>query len=233
MNPDRLTRYDGRAAEDDLTPRQGLPASLSLARVAEALREGRDPGDEVFDRLLPSSLEVVSSQFWTPLSVVLRVARWFHDAGVKTVVDVGSGAGKFCIALALCGSYEAIGIEQRPRLVRTARQLARSFRIEDRVHFLHDSFGEGVTPAADAYYLYNPFGENLFHDRGYLDKNVELSRERYERDTAAVESFLRTAKDGTYVIAYNGFGGRLPEGYSELRVARDLPHVLRLSRKMR
>ena len=233
MKPIHLSRYDGLPHQDDLTPRQGLPEDLSIARVAEALRERRDPGDEIFDRLLPSSLQVVSSHFWTPLSVALRVARWLDEVGVKTVVDIGSGVGKFCIAAALCGSYEVVGIEQRPRLVRTARQLARSFRIEDRVHFLHHSFGEGVTPAADAYYLYNPFGENLFHDRNCLDKHVELSRERYARDSAAVESFLRTAKDGTYVVAYNGFGGKLPESYSEVKVARDLPNVLRLSCKVR
>jgi predicted RNA methylase len=228
-----LAPYDAVPCHEDLTPREGVPAELTVAHVREALRMRRDPGDRIFDRLLPRSMAVVSSQFWTPLVVVVRVARWFDELGIETVVDVGSGVGKFGTALALCGRYVVIGMEQRARLVLTARRLARSLGVENRVHFLHGTFGEQSAPAAAAYYFFNPFGENLFFAQDYLDREVELSRERYYRDIAATEQILAGAQKGTFVVTYNGFGGTLPASYSEVKVARDLPNVLRVSCKVR
>ncbi|HEX7669859.1 MAG TPA: hypothetical protein VF395_09760, partial [Polyangiaceae bacterium] len=176
-------------------------------------------------------LGVVSNQFWTPLAVATRVAAWLDEFNVETVVDIGSGAGKFCVATALAGRCSFVGLEQRPRLVRAARHLARLFRIEERVHFLHGTLGDDALPVADAYYLYNPFGENLFGLGDHLDEEVELGSERYSRDVTAVETLLGEARVGTFVFTYNGFGGRLPESYEEVRVDRELPNVLRLSRK--
>lgn len=233
MESKLLSVFDGNPCLDDLTPHEGLRVEPSATRVADALLSRRDPGDRAFDRFLPRSLGVVSDQFWTPLAVAVRVADWLDDLNIETVVDIGSGAGKFCVAAALSGNSDFVGLEQRPRLVRTARHLARLFRVEDRVHFLHGSFGEDTPPVADAYYLYNPFGENLFGSSDHLDEDVELGDDRYSRDVRAVEKFLEEARVGTFVVTYNGFGGTLPASYVELRVARDLPNVLRISRKDR
>lgn len=224
--------FDRHLGFDDLTPPDGPRPGAPPARVAEAIRLRRDPEDWTFDRFLPHSLGVVSDQFWTPLAVAVRVAGWFDDFNVQTVVDIGSGAGKFCIAAALSGSCDFVGVEQRPRLVRAARHLARLFRVEDRVHFLHGAFGDEAPPIADAYYLYNPFGENVVGRGEHLDEDVELGDERYGRDVAAVQTFLGCAKVGTFVVTYSGFGGPLPESYAELRVDRELPNVLRMSRKI-
>jgi hypothetical protein len=233
VKPNLLAPYEALPCDDDLTPREGVPAQLTVAQVTEALRLRRDPGDSIFDRLLPRSLAVVSGRFWTPLVVVMQVARRFDELGIESVVDVGSGVGKFGTAVALCGQYAVIGMEQRARLVRVARDLARSLGVEDRVHFHHGTFGEHPVPAADAYYLFNPFGENLFFAQDYLDREVELGRERYYRDIAATEQILEGARKGTFVVTYNGFGGKLPASYSEVKVTRELPNVLRVSCKVR
>jgi SAM-dependent methyltransferase len=226
-----LSPFDGQPCLDDLTPQEGLRPERSATRVSDALLSRRDPGDEAFDRFLPTSLRVVSSQFWTPLEVAMRVAAWLDDFGVRTVVDIGSGVGKFCVAAALSGNCHFVGFEQRPRLVRTARHLARLFRVEDRVHFLRGTFGEDALPTADAYYVYNSFGENLFGPTDHLDEDVEFGQDRYFREIGALEAFLGDAPVGTFVVTYNGFGGRLPGNYAELRVDRELPNVLRISRK--
>jgi predicted RNA methylase len=223
----------GNPCIDALTPCEGLWAKPSATRVAEALQLRRDPGDWAFDRFLPPSLGVVSERFWTPLAVATRVAAWFDDFGVETVVDIGAGAGKFCVATALASGCAFVGIEQRPRLVRTARHLARLFRVEDRVHFLHGAFGDDELPLADAYYLYDPFGENRFVRSEHLDEDVELSDDRYSREVKAFESFLAEARVGTLVVTYDGFGGEVPQSFEDVRVDRELPSVLRLSRKVR
>ena len=200
-------------------------------QVAEALGVGLCPRDRAFDRFLPDELQAVSCQHWTPLIVAKRAAAWFYDFNIRTVADIGSGAGKFCVAAALFGRCHFTGLEQRAQLVAAARALARLFKVDDRVLFIQGALGEVSHPIAEAYYLFNPFGENLFSQIDQLGDGVELSKERYVRDIAVTEDLLRRAPVGTYVLTYNGFGGRVPSSYDEIRVARDLPDVLRMWRK--
>jgi hypothetical protein len=60
---------------------------------------------------------------------------------------------------------------------------------------------------------------------------VELSPERYEQDVAVMEDILIHAPIGTYVIKYNGFGGRMPASYERVSVALDMPNTLRMWRQ--
>jgi SAM-dependent methyltransferase len=216
---------------DDLTSSDRIASEVSPQRVAKAIRTGTCPTDRAFDRFLPDELRIVSGQYWTPLVVAMRAAEWLDDLNIQTVVDIGSGAGKFCVAAALAGHCNFTGLEQRPRLVSAARALARLFEVEDRVGFLEGALGETPVPDADAYYLFNPFGENIFGPEDHLDEDVELSFDRYERDIGTVRDLLRRAPVGTYVLTYNGFGGQPPLGYQEIRIDRELPNVLRMWKK--
>ena len=207
-------------------------AFVSARRVADALRSGIIPKDATFDRFLPDELRVVSGQHWTPLVVAKRVAGWFDELHVRSVVDIGSGAGKFCVAAALCGNSHYYGIEQRPRLVDAARGLASAFHVDDRVEFAVGTLGEIAAPIADAYYLYNPFGENLFGAIAQLDNDVELSDMRYDSGVAAVEELLERVPLGTCVVTFNGFGGRFPPRFHQVRVDREMPSMLRLLQKL-
>jgi SAM-dependent methyltransferase len=199
--------------------------------VAAALRTGQCPADRAFDCFLPDELRTVSGQYWTPLAVAKRAADWFDDLQVRTVVDIGSGAGKFCVATALAGDCRFIGVEQRSRLVAAARTLARVFDVDERVRFVHGAVGEVVMPAADAYYLYNPFGVYFFGPPEHDDGDVAFTETRRSRDVAAVEDLLRGARLGTCVLTYNGFGGLMPAGYERIRVDLNMPGELCLWRR--
>jgi SAM-dependent methyltransferase len=165
--------------------------------------------------------------------VALAAARWLEEYDVQRVVDIGAGPGKFCLALALASRCEVIGLEHRPRLVAVARALARVFALEGRVSFVHGSVRDTPLPEANAYYLYNPFAENLYAADTCLGGDVELSYERYALDVSSVQSAFRRAPEGTLVLTYNGFGGCMPASYEPIRVDRELPCVLRLWRKSR
>jgi len=161
----------------------------------------------------------------------LRAAEWLDELDIRKVMDIGSGVGKFCVVAALAGNAHYVGIEQRARLVAAARGLARTFGVADRVEFIHGNFDEKFVPDADAFYFYNSFGENLFDPDECLDADVELSDARYLADIAAAERMLRDARVGSYLLTYNGFGGEVPDGYSEVRVDRELPCMLCLWQK--
>lgn len=208
---------------------EGAPPSA--AKVASILRSRKSPPNQAFDRFLAPELRAVSRQYWTPLAVAARAAEWIDELGIETVFDVGSGAGKFCVAAALAGHARFVGIEQRARLVAAARELARVFEVEARVTFIHGTFDGTLMPNAEAYYFYNSFGENLFSREDRLDDDTELSDARYLSDIAAAERLLREASVGTYLLTYNGFGGQVPEGYTQVRVEPNFPCVLEMWRK--
>jgi len=165
------------------------------------------------------------------MAVAVRAAQWLAELGVRRVFDVGSGAGKFCVAAALASDAYFVGVEQRARLVDAARELAQVFGVSDRVKFVHALFDSSPSPDTDAYYFYNSFGENLFEVENRLDEDVELGAARYRDDVVAAECMLREAPVGTHLLTYNGFGGMVPDSYSEVRVDRELPCVLRMWRK--
>jgi predicted RNA methylase len=180
---------------------------------------------------MPPSVRALSGQFWTPLAVALRVAEWMDALEVETVVDVGSGAGKLCVAAALASKARYHGVEHRAHLVGAARALARTLEVDDRATFELRTVGDTPPPEAQAYYLYNPFGENRFDRFERIDADVELGEARFRRDVTAVERWLRAAPKGTLVVTYNGFGGTMPSTFEELRVDRVSPLPLRMWRK--
>jgi hypothetical protein len=203
-------------------------------RVAEALRTDPCPDDASFDRLLPQDLREVSEHYWTPLRVVKRAAAWLTELRIRTVVDIGSGAGKFCVAAALLTDARFIGLEHRGSLVESARTLASTLGVSRRVTFVHGAFGAVATPRADAYYVYNPFGDYWFNSsRDDRDPDVTFDDARRADDIAAVERLIRLSPVGTAVLTYNGFGGRMPDSCDLLHVEWTLPGELRLWRKQR
>jgi SAM-dependent methyltransferase len=220
-----------QAPDTDHLAAAEIPLGSSPEALAAQLRAGIHPPDSAFDQYLPEDFRGVSERHWTPLHVVSRAARWLLDAGARSVVDVGSGPGKFCVAAALCGELTCTGLEQRPRLVSAARDLARRFRVEDRVLFREGLFGESDIPRADAYYFYNPFLESLFDTEDRIDDDVDRGHDRYVRELRLATGFLRSLPPDSLVLTYYGFGGQIPRGYEEVRTDSRIPALLRLFRK--
>jgi predicted RNA methylase len=205
-------------------------AGGSVHDLRGLLAAGGCPTDATFDRHLPAEVRAASRVHWTPTLVATEAARWLDEVGARTVVDLGSGTGKFGVVAALAGAASHVGVEQRPWLVAAARQLARRFGVDERVTFVHGVLTEAL-PAADAYYLFNPLGENILDPRERLDEAVELSAARWARDVRAIEDHLIAAPVGTFVLIYNGFGGEVPGEYALVRRDLTLPNELSLWRR--
>lgn len=203
----------------------------SAAELAETLRAGGVIRDYAFDYFLPPALSAVSGEHWTPVRVAIRAARWFLETDARTVLDVGSGAGKFCVIAALVTGREVIGLEHRPALIAAATELARTFGVADRVRFVEGAVGHTPLDGYDGYYLFNPFGENLLGTSGVLDAEVEVSHTRWLRDVQATEALLDRLPVGARVVTYNGFGGSFSDAYELTRVDLTATCTLKLWRK--
>lgn len=198
--------------------------------------------DETIDSHLPLSAQQVSPLFWTSVPIIERTVAWLDELGVGDIVDLGSGVGKWCVGAALLSQFERryFGLEHRPELVTIATELSTHFHVTDRVTFHQGEVAALLNrpgpipglPARPAFYLFNPFGENVAPDDERLGPDVELSEARFHRDVAAVEDLLEVAAPGTWVLVYNGFGGRMPFSYEPVRTDFDGPYALRLWRKM-
>jgi SAM-dependent methyltransferase len=195
---------------------------VARGRPSDDLFDDLDPADEplddfAFDLYLPYSLRAISDVHWTPVDVCRRAVEMLREAGARRVLDVGAGAGKFCVVGALTSPLEFTGVEHRAALVGVARGVARYLRVAERARFVHGVVQDVTLTDFDALYLFNPFGESLLAGGDPIDTSVELGPARHTRDVAYVEDALGRAPVGTLVLTYHGFGGRLPEDYELLR----------------
>jgi SAM-dependent methyltransferase len=183
-----------------------------FARVRTDVASG-DVDDATFDALYADSVRAGADRFFTPLAVARRAAQLLALHGACRVLDVGSGAGKFCLTGACVHpGLEFVGIEQRPRLVEAARLVAENLRIGN-VRFVVGDATQLSWAAFDGLYLYNPFGENICDKVETLDDTVELSMSRYMADVRRVAASLFGASVGTCIVTYHGYGGPIPTSY--------------------
>jgi SAM-dependent methyltransferase len=184
---------------------------LIVEKLAADLRGGRKVSDLRFDHVYPPAIRTLSRTHWTPVEVALRAAELLTSSPETRVLDVGSGCGKFCTVAALAGRGRFIGIEQRPHLLATAKKVAEELGAS-RVSFISGNMADLDWSDYDAFYLFNPFHENLMKSIR-IDETVPFMKGVYSRYVEIVRAKLLIANNGTRVATYHGFGGDMPLGY--------------------
>jgi SAM-dependent methyltransferase len=187
-----------------------------LQEVRRALASGAPLGDHDFDVIYPLGIRRASRRFWTPVATARRAAALLVEAGARSVLDVGSGVGKFAlVAGATVPRLHVVGIEQRAQLVQVARSARAKLALENAT-FVHGNATSLPWHDYDGFYFYNSFAENLFDPADWLDGRAELSRACFARDVLRTVTALRTARPGTAVVTFHGSSARVPRTY-ELR----------------
>jgi SAM-dependent methyltransferase len=177
----------------------------------------------VFDEVFPLQARWRTNVFWTPVEVAVRAAQLLVDASPNrigrgtTILDIGSGIGKFCIVAAATVRAHVRGIEHRPRLVEIAREAAAKVGVYP--SFDGSPIDAQEAGSIDGFYLFNPFAENLCRPADRIDGTVSLGPDRFRDDVDATVRLLSKARPGTRVVTYCGFGGELPHGF--VRVLRE------------
>ena len=214
---DSSPRSSAVAEDGELDPLAFPPFTHSRRSRAELVRcllRGRRPvPDEIFDDIYPDAVRRASSAHWTPVRVCARVVELLRLQPGERLLDIGSGAGKFCIVAAAMTRARVCGVEREPRLASVAREAARRFGVD--VDFADGPFDAEDPRRIDAAYLFNPFTETIL-----LPADRDFAADRFagrtEADVVAAEAFLARARVGTRVAPFFGFGGQVPADYELL-----------------
>ncbi|MDQ6655579.1 MAG: methyltransferase domain-containing protein [Verrucomicrobiota bacterium] len=168
--------------------------------------------DEKFDLIYPAAVRELSSIFWTPVRIAAEAAQLLVDRPGARVLDIGCGPGKFCLVAAQLTDGNFTGVEQRWELVTAATAAAAQLQLSG-VEFLHANVMDVPFVAYEAFYLFNPFEENMF-DGHKIDSAVPLSAELFQRYTSHVAAQLGQCPIGTRVVTYMGYADEIPGCYT-------------------
>lgn len=168
--------------------------------------------DEVFDLIYPTELQAVSAVHFTPVEVAKKAAQFLAPNGGERILDVGSGVGKFCMIGSVVTKGIFTGVEQRGHLHEYAKSIAAHHDLRN-VHFVHANIMKIKFANFDAFYIFNPFFENL-NESGKMDDSVVLKKGLYKKYSFYVHQQLDTKPIGTKLVTYYSFLTEIPDTYS-------------------
>ncbi|MBO9731478.1 MAG: methyltransferase [Chitinophaga sp.] len=200
---------------------------MSLTSPSNPLRGHLDKwfeSDDNFHRLYPLYIQALAGKHWTPLKVVQKAAGFLAATPGAKILDIGSGAGKFCIG----GAYfnpDAFfyGIEQRYDLVRYAT-IAQEMVGLNNVTYMLGNLLEVDFRKYDHFYFFNSFYENL-PGTYKIDDKLTYSRALYHQYNRYLHFQLERMPAGTRLVTYHCAEEEAPRGYQLVDSAID--HLLK------
>lgn len=168
--------------------------------------------DAQFDDLLPSFLQSKSKQHFTPFSVIQKAASFLCSDPNASIVDIGSGVGKFCLEAArlypTCSFY---GIEIRDDLFEIANFLKKKLK-RSNVEFIHADMKSIPFHSFNHFYLFNPFHENIETENA-LDEALVLNEKNYLSYSGYLYRQLKRHPLGTRIASFHMPEASFPETY--------------------
>ena len=194
--------------------RFSAPSSHSFrlpVQFLESLTSGGAAYDFEFDEILPSRFREISDIHWTPIEVARKIAFVLRDQPRARFMDVGSGAGKLCLLLALMTDLNIYGIEQREELVKVSRKICDA-NAPGRINIIHGNMISLDWDQYDIFYFYNPFQEHMSgrEDVDLIDYKINFNKKVYFKYVEIVFQQLELLRPKQKVITFHGYGGGQP-----------------------
>lgn len=168
--------------------------------------------DLKFNSLYPELIQEAAEKHWTRIEVAKKAAAFLAPSDEVKVLDIGSGAGKFCLVAAhehpLTNFY---GVEQRQNLVDISNDLAKEFQLNN-AFFICDNICNINFKKYDHFYFYNSFYENVPGTQK-IDYSIKYSEDLYNFYNRYLYKQLDKKKPGTRLVTYHSFGSEIPAGY--------------------
>lgn len=167
--------------------------------------------DLEFDKVYSCHYQKISKTHWTPVEVIKTAVDWLEGKKAIKILDIGSGVGKFCILGSILSKFTFVGVEKRKNLFLQSKKTAAFFKAEN-VLFINDNITNINFQEFDAFYYYNPFGEQIAYS-GWIDQKPDFSEKKYRHYEDYVIGELSKMPVGTKVITYYSNDLFLPSSY--------------------
>lgn len=173
--------------------------------------------DQDFDLIFPEAIGRLSVCHWSPVNVCRTAAQMLVVEPGTRVLDIGCGPGKFCVIGATTTQGHFTGVEQRAKLARIAQDVVKKHHVP-RVEIVHGNIQDVNFRDFDAFYLFNPFEENVLPALR-IDYDVELKPRLYTEYTVHVQRQLLRMPMATRVVTYCGDCLEIPDCYACVKTA--------------
>jgi predicted RNA methylase len=183
--------------------------------IFHSLQTAQPVKDADFDQIYPFEVRTLSGRHWTKIAVAKKAAQFLVTSPASKVLDIGAGAGKFCFIGMATTQGQFFGIEQRPHLVALSQRIIQQYNL-DRVHLIKANVTDTDFKDFDAFYLFNPFHENL-EKHSSIDKSLPLSRPLYAKYKKYVFGQLAQMPAGTRVVTYAVNSSQIPPSYKAVQ----------------
>jgi SAM-dependent methyltransferase len=154
------TARNQHAELQDRIRRGTLDRRAFASMLAEAPAEVRDHlAEEILDIAYPPEGALPAADVLDAPSGVAEILFAVEQAGLdreKTFVDLGSGAGKVVLLVAILTGATSIGMELDPRLLGEASRAAGWLGLSS-ARFVAGDIRQAPLPMADVYYMHIPF----------------------------------------------------------------------------
>jgi hypothetical protein len=95
----------------------------------KAIGRNEEMEDREFDMMFPKAIQAESEFHFTPIKIAKLAAEYLADSKETKILDIGSGAGKFCMIGSVCTDAFFVGVEQRIHLNSLATQISRKYEL--------------------------------------------------------------------------------------------------------
>ncbi len=179
--------------------------------IFEQLKQHVKMEDEEFNSIYPENVRKHAQGHWTPLDVARIAAEYLVKKPSAKVLDIGSGAGKFCMIGSALTQGFFTGIEQRENLVQVSRKISKYYKLGN-VEFIHANILEVPFTDFDSFYFYNAFHENLEAFRS-IDYSITLNTKYYYLYSEYVKQELSKTPVGTRLVTYHSALKEVPSSF--------------------
>lgn len=179
--------------------------------IIQRLKAGIDVSDREFDAIYVQKMRQVSKFHFTPVAVARKAASFLVSRPGARVLDIGSGAGKFCMVGAACTEGFFTGVEQRHYLVLFSSLLAKWHRLNN-LRYIHSNITEVKFQDFDAIYFYNSFCENIVPNNP-IDDTIRPDKAHYFKYSQYMKTQLDGMRVGTRLATYFSTLDEVPESY--------------------
>lgn len=179
--------------------------------IFQQIRHNIEIKDAVFNEIYPKKIKIVAERHWTPVAVAKMAAKYLVEKPGTKVLDIGSGAGKFCLVGAAATEGFFYGVEQRFSLTQISKKIAVRNNITN-VEFITSNIDKINFSEYEAFYFFNSFFENI-DTSNPIDNTILPNCDLYHAYSDYVREQLNKTPVGTRLVTYWSKWDEIPTNF--------------------